>query len=358
MKKRLVALISALILLTINIYAAIGKCEFIEIKGENFVVDTFLGVDAVYKEGGVNGSDIIYNCAAYIKKFYSTIYAFNVYNLYQGQVPLCDKDVFVETDFPSPGDIMAENDGSHFAIVKKSDENGVTLIEQNYYTKDKTKGAKNRVVLKEEYEEGKIKFYTLKSKNPITKMIDITSDFWGYKAIEKCMQDNIFKGKGENYFGINENMTRAQFAQMIYNYYSVFEKTSEDSENKIIFSDVTKEDWFYDGVMFCAENEIVFGDGEKFDPNKEIKREGAALILVRILLSNDEIQSIDEKKLLNELKNNGFEIKDTDDISDYAKKGVIFALGNIINGDEQGYLNPKNPITRAQCAQLMYNFVY
>lgn len=106
--------------------------SLLAVTKEGFVADTFNGVDAIYRPGGNDGSNATYSCAAFIKKYYLTVYHTNVNNLFSGRTPnAIGSDSFVKVNTPRIGDIAFSN--THWAIVKAVNEDGtVTLIEQNW----------------------------------------------------------------------------------------------------------------------------------------------------------------------------------------------------------------------------------
>ena len=98
---------------------------------------TYLGVtvDAVYTNGPHSGSDPVYSCAAFVKKFYEQVYGIGVYNLHSTKsTPLVyyNKGSFSITEQPQVGDIVRDNTRTHWAIVKAVSGDTVTLIQQNY----------------------------------------------------------------------------------------------------------------------------------------------------------------------------------------------------------------------------------
>ncbi len=94
-------------------------------------------VEAVYTSEAHSGSDPIYSCAAFVKKFYQSTYGIKVYNLNSSSsTPLIydNKGSFIVTDLPQVGDIVRDNNRTHWAIVKEILGDTVTLIQQNYQT--------------------------------------------------------------------------------------------------------------------------------------------------------------------------------------------------------------------------------
>lgn len=88
-------------------------------------------VYAIYPVGyKCSGSDTTYCCAAFVKKFYKSIWGVNVSNLIYPRAPLASSGSFSVTSNPVKGDIVATT--NHWGIVKSIDGNRVTVIEQNW----------------------------------------------------------------------------------------------------------------------------------------------------------------------------------------------------------------------------------
>ena len=111
------------------------KSVFITYTGQ--VVDSFMGVDAVYST--YYSWSGYYSCAAYIDKFYNKFWDVNLYdiNSYKGKphvyYPISGHTAELKTvSQPIPGDIMQDKEYSHVAIVKAVNGSQVTLIEQNW----------------------------------------------------------------------------------------------------------------------------------------------------------------------------------------------------------------------------------
>lgn len=124
----------------------------VEVKKTGQVVDSFQGVNAVYRPGGWDGDDKTYSCAALIKKYYQARYGFTPYNLFAGATPKeYDKGgTFKKVTSPRVGDIASKS--THWAIVQNVSGNNVTLLEQNWkwQEKGKTYAKADRVVSRSE----------------------------------------------------------------------------------------------------------------------------------------------------------------------------------------------------------------
>ena len=203
-----------------------------------------------------------------------------------------------------------------------------------------------------------VNFIVLNPDVDMSKFTDIAKSYWGYIKIRNVLSAGFFTGMSENTFEPRGNMTRAQFCQMIYNIYKN-DPNVMTSDIEIRFSDVENGRWYYDAVMACAEAGIVNGVGDGlFCPSEPIKRQDAAVIMMRILLGADALDNVDVDSALVKAREKGIAAGDFGTTSNYAKKAVAAALGVIFFGDADGNLTPKNYITRAECASMMSNYFF
>ena len=99
------------------------------------VIDTFNGVSAIYRTGLSDGSDTTYSCAAFVKKYYNSVYGVDVWNLLTGKTPTAGSGSFSQTSSPESGDIgyQTNSKGSgHWFIIKSVSGSTYTIIEQNW----------------------------------------------------------------------------------------------------------------------------------------------------------------------------------------------------------------------------------
>lgn len=201
-------------------------------------------------------------------------------------------------------------------------------------------------------------FIVVDSDVDMSVFTDVSKSYWGYKKIRDVVSAGFFSGMSETEFEPRSNMTRAQFCQMIYN---IFRDDPQvmTSDIQISFTDVESGKWYYEAVMACAEAGIVDGVGEgKFNPQVEIKRQEAAVMMMRILMDPQELEAVDVDAVVSAARENGIAAGDFDTTSDYAKKAVAASLGVIFFGDDDGNLTPKNNIIRAECASMIYNYFF
>ena len=109
------------------------------------------------------------------------------------------------------------------------------------------------------------------------------------------------------------------------------------------FSDVNTDDWFYKEVMQAANNGWVNGQGDGiFNPNGDMKRGDFALIVARIMGYNE-----------NEFAETVFPDVANDDY--YCAAIAFCKQKGLIDGDDKGYFNPEDSITREQMAKIICN---
>jgi len=168
---------------------------------------------------------------------------------------------------------------------------------------------------------------------------DLDKAHWSFKAVAAMAEAGIISGYEDGSFKPSGLITRAEFTKMIYSAFGI----AGGSE---AFSDVSEDAWFYKFVSAAAANGIIKGSGGAFRPNDKITRQDAALIIYRAIHYRDvEISG-----------NCTFE--DNADIDRYAFPAVgALKSYQIAIGAEGNVFLPKNNITRAEAAQMIYNAV-
>lgn len=161
-------------------------------KSAKQVVDSFKGVKAYYRKGGNDGSNTFYSCAAYVKRYYDTVYGKKVFNLFYNRTPQVYGDSFVRVSNPRVGDIVAMNTNhgtTHWAIAKQINSDGtVTLIEQNWKW---TQGGSTKSVVNRKVKTSQVRFYRLKSQTDITTVsLKVGNTVEASATMEEDLADN------------------------------------------------------------------------------------------------------------------------------------------------------------------------
>jgi hypothetical protein len=174
---------------------------------------------------------------------------------------------------------------------------------------------------------------------------DVAISAWYYKAVKYVTQGNIMIGTGEGKFSPDMPITRAMFAQIIYNYSGKPAITINSP-----FDDVLPDSWYYNAVVWASSKGIVAGYGNNlFGPDDLITREQMAVLLY------------------NFAKSLGIDVEDDDDLSGYTDADIIsewarpaigWAVSNgVIKGRTSETIVPDGNATRAEAATLLMQFI-
>jgi len=180
-------------------------------------------------------------------------------------------------------------------------------------------------------------------------VIDVKSPFadlepgysWAAPAISYLYGRGIVTGTGNGLFMPGISMTRGDFMLMVYR---AFDLKAPGSGN---FPDVKYGSYYYDAIAAAKALGIARGIDGKFYPDSHISRQDAMVIITRTLeIMGRPLPSGSERDLS--------PFADAKSVSDYAR-GAVSALvkAGIVSGNG-GYLYPKNNISRAEMAVLLY----
>lgn len=112
-------------------YDDISSGRYVDIDGNNCVVDTFYGVDALYNETGST-----YYCNELVIRFYKEAYGLSISAGTSGISMKTEGYKFVTPETPKAGDVVyvsaaMRGTSDHWAIVKSYSGGYLTLFEQN-----------------------------------------------------------------------------------------------------------------------------------------------------------------------------------------------------------------------------------
>ena len=164
---------------------------------------------------------------------------------------------------------------------------------------------------------------------------------WYHEAVDYVLRNGLMGGYGSGLFGPNNTLTRAQFAQILYNKEGRPAVTGGGS-----FTDVAPGAWCAPAITWAAERGIVGGYGSgMFGPNDNITREQLAVMLWRYAGS----PAATDKEL---------RFTDADKAGGYALEALRWAVENgVMSGKGGGVLDPMGLATRAQTARMLKNFL-
>ncbi len=124
----------------------------------------------------------------------------------------------------------------------------------------------------------------------ITKTFDdVPANAWYTKAVNTLASLDIISGVGDNKFEPERSITRAEFTAMAMK----FAVGGEEGEN--IFSDVDEDDWFYDAVVNSIQYGWIHGYGDGTSrPNNPITRAEVTAIVNNMLGRAADEDFVDE----------------------------------------------------------------
>lgn len=163
---------------------------------------------------------------------------------------------------------------------------------------------------------------------------------WYHEAVDFVLRNGLMDGSASGNFVPDGLLTRAMLAQILYNQAGRPPVTGDSP-----FADVLPGRWYANAVIWASRNGLVEGfGGGRFAPDEPVTREQLAVMLWRYAGS----PAAAEKEL---------RFRDANEASGYALGALRWAVENgVVNGYEDGRLEPGGPVTRAQAAQMLMNF--
>ncbi len=182
-------------------------------------------------------------------------------------------------------------------------------------------------------------------EEPTWPFTDVTEgDDWFYDAVAYVYENGIMAGTDETTFEPYMELDRAMAAQLFYNLEGQPAVTGDST-----FTDVTSGHWAVDAITWAAQNDIVAGiGGGLYDPDSNVTREQFAVMLYKYArFKGYDLTATGDLS----------QFPDAGSISSWAETALSWANGNdLINGHENGTIDPKGSTIRAQAASIMANF--
>ncbi len=167
---------------------------------------------------------------------------------------------------------------------------------------------------------------------------------WAKDSINDMGSRLIISGIGNDNFGPDLKITRAEFAAIVVRALGLMRPgTGKDS-----FSDVSKDDWYYDAVSLAYQYGIISGcENNQFKPLDNITREQAMSMIARAMKITGlkvDLNEGDVKSLF----------KDSSSVSKWAKDSIAACTKAGIVPEVYGdKLAPLNKATRAEIADMV-----
>lgn len=170
---------------------------------------------------------------------------------------------------------------------------------------------------------------------------DMSDCEWAIEPVERLVSKGVISGYGDSTFAPNQYVTREEFIKMLVIAFGV-----EYQDASCSFVDVFNTDWFYHYVGAAEQLNITQGiTKDIFGVKTHIIRQDACVMLLR------GVEAV--KRNLNPRKAD-MSFRDENQIDEYAKDAIEqLYMCEIIRGDEQGNMNPKSNLTRAEAAKMI-----
>ncbi|MGI6254876.1 MAG: S-layer homology domain-containing protein [Acutalibacter sp.] len=178
---------------------------------------------------------------------------------------------------------------------------------------------------------------------PMADFVDMRPADWYHDGVHYCLDEEIMAGTSGTTFQPNASLSRAMVAQILYNLEKQPVVTASSS-----FTDVSGH-WAVDAITWAEQAGVVSGYGnDTFQPERSVSREELA------------------QMLYNYATIKGYDLAAEGDLSRFPDGGKVqpwaaiamkWANGNrLINGHDNGTLDPGGNATRAQAATIFMGF--
>ena len=193
---------------------------------------------------------------------------------------------------------------------------------------------------------GTVAVYQLGSEDlTVLPFTDVDSDDWFLAAVQYVYENDRMAGTSSTTFQPEVNLTRAMAAQVLYNLEGQPAVTGDTT-----FTDAADAgDWAVKAITWAEQTGVVAGIGDGlFDPTANVTREEFAQMMYNYA-------SYKEYDLT--LEGDLSQFEDASAISGWAETAMSWANGSgLINGHDDGTIDPQGTTTRAQAASILMNF--
>lgn len=178
---------------------------------------------------------------------------------------------------------------------------------------------------------------------PSADYTDVDTGAWYHEAIDFAIENDLMNGVGDNLFNPDGNLSRAMMVRILWN--------MEDQPTNVSgsYSDVVAGAWYEKAVLWATANNIVNGypDGS-FGPDNSITRQEMAAILYRYAQFKEYDMTAEDDLT---------RFPDGDETAEWAETFVRWAVAEgLLNGGDDGTLDPAGTATRAEVAQIFMNY--
>jgi hypothetical protein len=176
---------------------------------------------------------------------------------------------------------------------------------------------------------------------------DVGKDKWYSNAVSFVAARGIAAGTSEAAYSPDKTLSRGEFIVMLMRAYNI-----EPSKNQNDNFEDAGDTYYTEYLAKAKELGISAGAGKNvFEPGVQISRQDMLLLLYRVL------NKLDRLPASTNTERTALSFKDADEVSGYAKDALNdFIKSGVVSGTD-GYLKPKDNLTRAEMAQILYNLL-
>lgn len=178
---------------------------------------------------------------------------------------------------------------------------------------------------------------------PTHHLADVLVKAWYHDAVDYVVEHGIMTGTSATAFEPNTTLSRAMVAQILYNLEGQPTVTGEST-----FTDVSGH-WAIDAITWAQKTGVVDGyEDNTFRPENNVTRQEFAQMMYNYAAYKDYDLSA---------KGDLSQFTDGDSVQEWAVTAMSWANGNaLINGHDDGTLEPGGTTTRAQAASILMRF--
>ncbi len=174
---------------------------------------------------------------------------------------------------------------------------------------------------------------------------DVSTDAWYYDYVSYVYTQKLMSGKDVNIFAPEDQLTRAEFATILYN-----AAGKPEVSYSAIFADVPDGQWYTDAILWANQVNIVNGyDTGMFGTTDVVTREQLVLMLKKFGMYEGRDMGSDSNVL------NTF--GDYSSVSTWAKDAMAWAVTKGIISGKDNHLLPQGGATRAEAATILYHYM-
>ena len=164
-------------------------------------------------------------------------------------------------------------------------------------------------------------------------------------AVEALAARDILHGCDDGKFHPEQELTRAQFAQILTNALGL------SAEAVVSFTDVPQKAWYAPAVRTASRVGLILGAGDgTFSPDRTITREEAAVILVRAAA----LAGVDTAMKSSDVTSVLSMWKDGSSVSSWARDALAFCCNRGMLQPQKNAVAPAVHMTRGETAQAVY----